>query len=139
MKVKILSAGRKPDTSYQKLLDHYTKCLSPSASLEIEHFKNARTLESALKKEPHIICLDAEGQVFDSKEFSEKLIQEIESRGARVTLAIGPAEGFSQEVKAVHKLWSLSKLTLPHDMALLVLTEQIYRAFEIKKGSERTR
>lgn len=135
MRVKILASGKKPDACYQKLLSHYTKCLSSSATLEIEYLKNKEAIEKALKKEPKAICLDAKGQVFDSKGFSKNLIQEIESRGAHITLAIGPAEGFSDEVKKSHELWSLSTLTLPHHMALLMLTEQIYRAFEIKKRS----
>ena len=62
--------------------------------------------------------------------------QQLEKGGARITFAIGGAEGFSEEVKKSYPLISLSPLTFTHQMTRLILIEQIYRATEILKGSK---
>ena len=61
----------------------------------------------------------------DSKGFAK----ELESLG-RIAFVIGPAEGFSREVSG----WSLSPLTFPHQLAICLLLEQIYRAKTIIEG-----
>ena len=50
-------------------------------------------------------------------------------------LCIGPAEGFTDELRRRASLLSLSDLTLPHQLARVVLAEQVYRAAEIRRGS----
>ena len=64
-------------------------------------------------------------------------MQTIASQGARLSFVIGGAEGLSKEVseKALAKI-SLSKLTFTHQLTRLILIEQIYRAYEIDKGSQ---
>ena len=135
MHIKILFGGKRPEASYQSLLEHYTKCLSPSASLEIVYLKSQKTLLEAAAKEKMPICLDAAGKSLTSEAFSSALIAHLEYAGARATFVIGPAEGLPEHFKKEHILWSLSPLTFPHPLALLTLVEQIYRGFEIKKGS----
>lgn len=55
--------------------------------------------------------------------------------GSRLVFVIGGAEGLPSALKEKKELWSLSKLTFTHQWARVLLTEQIYRATEIKKGS----
>lgn len=55
--------------------------------------------------------------------------------GSRLVFVIGGAEGLPPSLKKSKELWSLSKLTFTHQWARVLLTEQIYRATEIKKGS----
>ena len=86
-----------------------------------------------LKKNNHfIICLSEQGKNFDSRTFSKFLF----SCGDKVAFIIGNHLGLPVELveKSDFNL-SLSKMTMPHEMANLVLAEQIYRAFSIKKGS----
>lgn len=135
MRIKVLFGGKKPQASYLNLLEHYTKCLSPSASLEIVYLKDQKSLIEAASKEKGLICLDANGKLMTSEAFSSELRTHLEGEGARATFVIGPAEGLPKEFKAKHLLWSLSPLTFPHPLALLALVEQVYRAFEIQKGS----
>ena len=59
----------------------------------------------------------------------------MERGGSRLSFIIGGAEGLPAEVRADATLVSLSRLTFTHQMARLVLAEQIYRATEIRKGS----
>ena len=52
-----------------------------------------------------------------------------------LNMAIGPADGFSSEMKEKYPSISLSMMTFPHEMAAVMLMEQIYRACEINRGS----
>ena len=82
-----------------------------------------------------VIALDPLGKTCTSEEFCELLFAAIERGGSRLSFIIGGAEGLPKEVRADAKLVSLSRLTFTHQMARLVLAEQIYRATEIRKGS----
>ena len=76
------------------------------------------------------IALSEEGEQLDSVSFS-KIIEQIPD----ITFIIGGAFGLSEEVKkSVDKTLSLSKMTFTHEMALLILVEQIYRAERILEG-----
>ena len=66
--------------------------------------------------------------------FSSFLLKEIEKGGSRLTFLIGGPDGLTPKLKTF-PLVSLSKMTLTHQIARLVLIEQIYRAFEIDRGS----
>ena len=84
------------------------------------------------------IALDEYGLEQTSKQFTETLYNSIEKGGATVTFAIGAAEGLPKEIKFCSEnskqlSISLSKMTWTHQMARLLLMEQIYRATEIKK------
>lgn len=73
-------------------------------------------------------ALDPRGVELSSEELAARL-------PAQVTLAIGPDEGFTDEVRRQAQfVWSLSKLTLPHRIARVVVLEQLYRALEIRRG-----
>ncbi len=80
----------------------------------------------------HIILLDSLGKPLTSEEFAHALGQLRDSGLQRVILAIGPADGWSKSAHArAHLLFSLGRITLPHELARAVLAEQIYRALTI--------
>ncbi|WP_293171954.1 23S rRNA (pseudouridine(1915)-N(3))-methyltransferase RlmH [Oceanithermus sp.] len=82
------------------------------------------------------VVLDERGELLRSLELARR-IERWEGRGVgRVALLVGGAEGHADEVRAAADwLWSLSPLTLQHELALVVAMEQIYRAYMIKRGS----
>jgi 23S rRNA (pseudouridine1915-N3)-methyltransferase len=81
-----------------------------------------------------LLALDAGGRLLDSTVFA-RLLVEYKDQGKRVSFLVGGAYGLDEEVlRASDKVLSLSPMTLPHEMALLVLTEQIYRAFAASTG-----
>jgi 23S rRNA (pseudouridine1915-N3)-methyltransferase len=82
-----------------------------------------------------LVLLDSRGKQFTSEEFAHYL-EEQQSRGSQLLMfAVGPADGFSNEArKQASLLLSLGKMTLPHELARVVLLEQLYRAFTILKG-----
>jgi 23S rRNA (pseudouridine1915-N3)-methyltransferase len=84
-----------------------------------------------------IVVLDAKGKQFTSEDFSG-IIDQWEMQGIKlVCYLIGGPDGHASEViAAADLLISLSKMTFTHDMARLLLTEQLYRAYTIKAGEQ---
>ena len=75
-------------------------------------------------------ALDQRGTELTSQELADRI-----GRTAQITLCIGGDEGLAERVRKEARLvWSLSKLTLPHRLARVVVVEQVYRAFEILRG-----
>jgi 23S rRNA (pseudouridine1915-N3)-methyltransferase len=79
--------------------------------------------------------MDARGKELSSEQFA-KFLGDYQDRNPLVlVIAIGGADGFSAEAKsAAQQTISLGKMTLPHELARVVLLEQVYRAFTILKG-----
>ncbi len=131
-KIKIFTVGKTKESWLQEALDEYTKRLKPHLSLEWHLAKNSDQLSTLLEKETHYICLDIKGAAFSSEEFSEWF----QKTGSRLSFVIGGAEGLSEAIKAKAALKiSISPLTFTHQLARLILIEQLYRALEIEKGS----
>ncbi len=83
-----------------------------------------------------VILADERGKVISSPEFSDKL-QKIFNSSCEAVIVIGGAGGVSEEAKEkADFLWSFSKLVFPHMLMRVMITEQIYRAQEIRNGSK---
>jgi 23S rRNA (pseudouridine1915-N3)-methyltransferase len=96
-------------------------------------FESVELKSETLPSDPKTlhVALDPRGEAMTSKQ----LARLIESAGRDIAFYIGGADGFSDEFRqAADKLLSLSKMTLPHELARVVLVEQIYRAFTILTG-----
>jgi 23S rRNA (pseudouridine1915-N3)-methyltransferase len=145
-KIKILSVGKTKEAWLEQALNEYIKRLQPIAAFEFVWAKNDKQLLELVGKEGYFICLDANGMLMSSEKFSGYLIDRLEKNGSRLTLVIGGAEGLPAELKAGNgagagagagaELISLSPMTLTHQATRLILLEQIYRAFEIARGSK---
>jgi 23S rRNA (pseudouridine1915-N3)-methyltransferase len=84
---------------------------------------------------PTLLLLDSRVKQFSSEEFAKFLENHQDRNPQPLVLAIGPADGFSDGArKAANTIVSLGKMTLPHELARVVLLEQVYRAFTILKG-----
>jgi len=138
VKLRIAWIGRTKDSAIQSLTNEYLKRVTryiPTESVEL-------ATEAALVKETEkprspqtIILLDSRGKQLSSEQFAD-FIRDHQDRGTPTLLfAIGPADGFSDQARkrAPFQL-SLGKMTLPHELARVVLLEQLYRAFTILKG-----
>ncbi len=81
-----------------------------------------------------LILLDERGKALTSRTMADRLGVHQE-QGGDLALAIGGPDGFSDAARAsASEIWSLSALTLPHELARLVLVEQLYRAHSILEG-----
>tara|TARA_B100000212_G_scaffold111900_1_gene83313 strand:- start:688 stop:1110 length:423 start_codon:yes stop_codon:yes gene_type:complete len=103
-------------------------------NLEIYEFKDFKTNNfKNLTNDNIIISLSEEGKSFNSKEFSDLLLN---YKNKKISFFIGDADGLSNDLKSRSDLLlSLSHFTFPHELARLILIEQIYRAVSISQNS----
>ena len=142
MHVRIIVAG-KPALAYAKAgVDEYLKRLTRMGSYELVVLKagssaevSARLLERS--QGCFRVALDERGESLSTRSFAEKF-QAIERRGEVKTVAflIGAAEGHAETLRAACDwVLTLSALTLQHELALVVLLEQLYRVASLRAGS----
>ena len=87
------------------------------------------------KKKGAILYMDEAGELIDSIQFSKR-VHDWNIAGEETHLAIGPAQGWPSNGIPEHaKRLSLSKMTFPHELASVLLVEQLYRATEILRGT----
>jgi 23S rRNA (pseudouridine1915-N3)-methyltransferase len=138
MKIRLLMLGKTRRPEMNAVLADYAKRINRSCPIE---FTEVRDAESALKKlntdrTATMLLLDAGGKVYDSAAFA-KWLAEQRDRGTReVIFVCGDADGFpgSLRERVMQKI-SLSPMTYSHELARVMLAEQIYRAFAILSGS----
>jgi 23S rRNA (pseudouridine1915-N3)-methyltransferase len=134
--IKIITVGRVKEKWLNEALQEYEKRLSSILKIIWHLAKTDKELCSLIAKEKQYICLDIEGNMLSSDEFSKKLFTLFTTFGHALTFVIGGAEGLSQNIKTkAYYSFSLSKLTFTHQMTRLILLEQFYRAIEISKNS----
>ena len=135
-KIKLIAIGKIKKAWVREGIEVYQKRLPELDVLELKDStpeKEGAHLLSFLKGSDRLIALTEEGKTFSSIEFAALLSQ---TDSNRLVFAIGSAEGLSTHVKqtAVQQL-SLSPMTFPHEVARLLLLEQLYRAKTILQGS----
>lgn len=132
----MLGKTRRPEM--REVLDDYVKRISHHAVTEILEVRNP---ETALKKldadrAAAVVLLDAAGKNLDSEHFA-KWLAEHRDRGLRELIFLcGDADGFPDALrKRAQQKISLSAMTFSHELARVMLAEQLYRAFAILSGS----
>ena len=140
MKHQILVAG-KPALAYAKTgTAEYLKRLQRYGSYELKHIKDGSSedvshrLREASKGTLRIV-MDERGESLTTSQLTKRL-QDWEMRGVkRASYLIGASDGHTQELRdEADMVWALSPLTLQHELALVVLLEQIYRVATIQRG-----
>ncbi|XOB98041.1 23S rRNA (pseudouridine(1915)-N(3))-methyltransferase RlmH [Deinococcota bacterium DY0809b] len=139
MRWRIVGVG-KPKLAYAREgVRLYLERLAPMARVETVFVRPGRREAAALLEASegwYRVVLDERGRTLRSRELAER-ITAWELRGVgKAALIVGGAEGLAPQVRAAADwVWSLSPLTLQHELALLVALEQLYRAYTIKRGS----
>jgi len=150
MKIKIAWIGKTKEPAIQALTDEYLKRISRYAQVEgVAVRDEAALLEACGRSEKSaganaarsgapkstLVLMDARGKEYSSQEFAKFLGDYQDRNPLPLVLAIGGADGFSDAARAAAQhVISLGKMTLPHELARVVLLEQVYRAFTILKG-----
>ncbi|MGH9523260.1 MAG: 23S rRNA (pseudouridine(1915)-N(3))-methyltransferase RlmH [Terriglobales bacterium] len=135
MKVSVAWVGKTKERAIQSLTMEYLKRLSrytPTQSMELS---SEAALLKQLDRGEKFVALDTRGKQMSSEELAQ-FLAEHQNRGTQALLfGIGPADGWSAEaLKQASAQISLGRMTLPHELARVVLLEQLYRAFTILKG-----
>jgi 23S rRNA (pseudouridine1915-N3)-methyltransferase len=140
MKWQIIVVGKPSLPWARQGVEDYAARLRNKASVEIVHLREgppAQVGQKALETSEGSwrIVLDEKGKQMSSVALAQWIEKQELSGRKRVSLLIGGADGHPPEVKhAADELWSLSEMTLQHELALVVLMEQIYRACSINRG-----
>ncbi len=130
MKVRILAIGRlRPP--YVDDVEHYLKMLTRYASVEVVELREDDDVERRIPDRAFVVLLDERGRQMTSEGLAEWL-EERRLEGRDLCFVIGGAYGI-ELARADLKL-SLGPMTLPHQLARVILVEQLYRAHKILAG-----
>lgn len=139
MKLTIAWIGKTKSSAIQSLTDEYIKRLRQFAEAEAISAKDEAALLKLSGRDGRgarrvLALFDSHGKQFSSEELA-KFVGEKQDAAVPMVFGIGPADGFSQStLKQADYLISLGKMTLAHELARVVILEQLYRAFTILKG-----
>ena len=140
MKLRIAWIGRTRSSPIHSLTAEYIKRLSRYVACEALELTSEATLlklaeKSTARIQPVLVLLDSRGQQLASEEIAN-FLEYHQSHGTQELLfAVGPADGWSDPTRAAARnILSFGKVTLPHELARVVLLEQLYRGFTILKG-----
>jgi 23S rRNA (pseudouridine1915-N3)-methyltransferase len=142
VKIKIVWIGKTKEPAIASLTEEYLKRISRYAQVEAVTVRDDADLLAKFGKEATkiatkstLVLMDSRGQEFSSEQFSRFLGDYQDRNHLPLVFAIGGADGFSAETKsAAASVISLGKMTIAHELARVVLLEQVYRAFTILKG-----
>jgi 23S rRNA (pseudouridine1915-N3)-methyltransferase len=140
MKLTITWIGKTKSAAVQSLTDEYLKRLRQYTDTEGVSLKDEAALLKMAGREGRgtrhrLVLLDSRGKPLSSEELAQFLRDHQDRNPLPIVFAVGPADGFSAGAlsHADNKL-SLGRMTLAHELARVVLLEQLYRAFTILKG-----
>ncbi len=158
VKIKIAWIGKTKEPAIQSLTDEYLKRISRYTQVEGLALRDETALlEMCGRAAPDkarsgtstgkttagktsagkstLVVMDSRGRQFSSEEFARFLGDYQDRNTLPLVFAIGPADGFSETARdAAQHTISLGRMTLAHELARVVLLEQVYRAFTILKG-----
>jgi 23S rRNA (pseudouridine1915-N3)-methyltransferase len=141
VKIKIVWIGKTKEPAIASLTEEYLKRISRFAQVEgvtvrdqadllVKFGKDAKTATKST-----LVLMDSLGKEFSSEQFAKFLGDYQDRNPLPLVFAIGGADGFSAKAKfAAANVISLGKMTIAHELARVVLLEQVYRAFTILKG-----
>ena len=140
MKIRLVSITKRKGSSKQSCVDEltaeYVKRAARYSAVEAGEGATEeallKSLERAGRTAPVLVALDSRGKQLSSEELAEFVRQHLERGTQELIFAVGPADGWSAAaLERAQQRLSLGKITLPHELARVVLAEQIYRAFTI--------
>jgi 23S rRNA (pseudouridine1915-N3)-methyltransferase len=147
MRFRIIWPGKTKDARLRALIEDYTGRLSHFVRCEVTELKElgrvdktgidkeTRRISDGLRPGAVTVLLDPDGAEWTSQQLAEQ-VRSWETNGIKeVAFVVGGPHGVAPELVArADKRWSLSRLTLTHEMARVLLFEQLYRAFTIIHG-----
>ena len=153
VKIKVISVGKTKERWIKEGISHYQKLLKKYAELQLVEIKEekitkSRTAEDILDAEAerilrHLdagrlsVALDKKGEKLSSEELAGWLGEKLSLGQGEFTFVLGGALGLCPKVQSACSFrLSLSRMTFTHEMSLLIVLEQVYRAFSILMGTE---
>jgi 23S rRNA (pseudouridine1915-N3)-methyltransferase len=127
MRISVIAVGRlRPP--FQDDVEHYRKLLAGTARVELIEVREDEKVPPRIPQRSHLVLLASNGREFDSIELSTWL-EERRQEGRDLCFVIGGPRGL--DLDRYDTRLSLGRITLPHQLARVVLLEQLYRAHKI--------
>jgi 23S rRNA (pseudouridine1915-N3)-methyltransferase len=140
VKIKVVWIGKTKEPAIETLTDEYLKRISRYAQVAGLALKDEAAILSLAsgqqrsKERYQLVLLDSPGKQLSSEELA-KFLEREQVNAIPLLFAVGGSDGFSDQAqRQAGFTLSLGKMTLPHELARVVLLEQIYRAFTILKN-----
>lgn len=147
MRYRILTVGRPSRGVFAAAVDRYLGRLrAVSQGVELVEVREAKGTVGEARREAeraaveprlggHRVVLDERGRGFTTRTLADH-VEGLEARGTRlVTVVVGGSDGTSPALReTADEVWSLSSLTLPHELATVVVLEQLYRVETLRSG-----
>ena len=143
MKLKIAWIGKTKEPAIQALTDEYLKRISRYVPVEGRALRDEAALREMCggtgsarnSAKSTLVLMESSGKEFTSEQFARFLGDYQDRVPLPLVIAVGGADGFSPESRAAARhVISLGKMTLAHELARVIVLEQVYRAFTILKG-----
>ncbi len=141
MEIRVVTIGRRAErkgSATDPLFTDYCARIGRFAPCSAENYLSEEKFLAALDRNrprPLLVLLDSRGRSFSSEDFAGWLTRQRDQATPRLLFAVGPADGWSASILTqAGLLLSLGPMTLPHELAAVVLAEQVYRAFTIIGG-----
>jgi 23S rRNA (pseudouridine1915-N3)-methyltransferase len=134
MRYRVVAVGRVKDAALRAACDEYLGRLRHYAKVEELEVKDEARVLGAIPDGSRLVALSRRGEGWSSTALAEQTARwDLEARD--VTFAIGGADALPADVLGrAERVWSLSPLTLPHELARVIVYEQLYRAHTIRRG-----
>ncbi len=136
-----ISVGKKNEKSIAQGIEDYTKRISRYFKTEWKIILSSSTEDEAEKilksfqPGDFVIALDEKGKELSTKELSQFLEKRMIAGDKRLVFIIGGSYGLDEKIlEKVHFKWSLSRLTFPHQLVRLIMSEALYRAISVIKN-----
>ena len=151
MKYTVIAVGKLKERFWKDACAEYLKRLGGYAKVEVREVadvdparaggvdasrnREGVSILSSISDRAHVILLAIEGKERSSEEFSRRLDDLALAGKSDIVFVIGGSDGVSDEVRArANETLSFGRITLPHNLARVVLLEQVYRACKISRG-----
>jgi len=134
MRYRVVAVGRLKNAALRAACDDYLDRLRHYARVEEREVKDEALVLAAVPKGARLVALSREGEQWTSGQLAD-WTGRWDLEGRDVGFAVGGAEALPEAVlRAADVVWSLSRLTFPHELARVILYEQLYRAHTIRRG-----
>ena len=134
MRYHVVAVGRIRNAALRTACDDYLGRLRHYTRVDEREVKDEARLSEAISGEARLVALSRAGESWTSAELAQRTAR-WDQEGREVAFAIGGAAGLPRAmVERAESVWSLSALTFPHELARVLVLEQLYRAFTIRRG-----
>ena len=134
MRYHVVAVGRMRDAALRAACNRYLERLRRYAKVEEREVKAEARILDAVAEGSCLVALAEQGDQWTSAQLADWTAR-WELEGRDVTFTLGGAEALPAAVlRGAERIWSLSRLTFPHELARVVLYEQLYRAYTIRRG-----